>query len=519
MLGRSLVDWHDGSAGILFVARSGRSPVTRRAAGILLHPTSLPGRFGIGDLGPEAIRLLDWMAAAEQSLWQVLPLGPTGFGNSPYAALSAFAGNPLLISPERLVESGVMGRDVLEKAPVLSGGRVDYDAVARWKDVLLRGAWRRAKSDVGGEVRSWADAAEQADWLAAWVLYAALKRRHADAGWRRWPPELRRREPDALERARAEARDEVEYQEFLQWVFYRQWEAVRRAAHERGIEIFGDTPIYVPLDSADVWERPDCFQLNEELEPEAVSGVPPDYFSETGQLWGTPLYRWDRIEKDGFAWWIRRVRAELRKFDLLRLDHFRGFQAYWSVPAGAESAVAGRWLPGPGIRLFRAMERVLGRLPLVAEDLGDVDDDVRGLVRETGFPGMRILQFGFGDPESVHRPDRYPANCVAYTGTHDNETLCGWLAEMGETERVGLWDWLRLAPGPPPDAHDPAALVSVLVRALYASAAGRVIVPMQDVLRLGNEARMNVPSVEEGNWEWRMTAPIETLETRLEGVP
>ena len=518
MFGRSRVDWDDGSAEIRINARSGRPTLTRRAAGILLHPTSLPGRFGIGDLGPEAVRFLDWMRAAGQSVWQVLPLGPTGFGNSPYAALSAFAGNPLLISPERLVEEGLLGREALEGAPAFTEGRVDFDWVARWKDGLLRGAWARmgaAGAEAGAvrrAIRAWAEAPEQADWLPAWALYAALKRRHGGAGWRLWAPELRHREAAALARAREESRDEVEYQEYLQFLFHRQWEAVRRAAHERGIEIFGDAPIYVPIDSADVWERPDCFQLNDDLEPEAVSGVPPDYFSETGQLWGTPLYRWDRIEDDGFAWWIRRVRAELRRFDLLRLDHFRGFQAYWSVPAGADSAKAGRWLPGPGIRLFRAMEAALGRLPLVAEDLGDVDDDVRGLVRDTGFPGMRVLQFGFGEPESTHHPDGYPANCVAYTGTHDNETLRGWLEEMGEAERARLMEWLPEG-GAPRDSGAIDSIAWSLIGALYDSAADRVIVPMQDVLGLGNEARMNTPSIEEGNWEWRL--PPSSISSEL----
>lgn len=519
MFGRSRVDWGDGSSETPVLAPPDRLLMSQRVAGILLHPTSLPGRFGIGELGPEAVRFLDWMAGAGQSIWQVLPLGPTGFANSPYATLSAFAGNSLLVSPERLVEAGLLGADALERAPAFPEGRVDYDAVGKWKDALLRESWGLVNGDgVGGAttrrevraaVRAWADAPEQADWLPAWALFAALKRRSGGAGWRSWDSGVRRRDPAALAHAAAEARDEIEFQEYIQFVFFQQWEAVRRAAHDRGIEVFGDAPIYVPFDSADVWERPDCFQLNGDLEPEAVSGVPPDYFSETGQLWGTPLYRWDRLEADGFAWWIQRVRAELRRFDLLRLDHFRAFQAYWSIPARAKSAAEGRWLPGPGIRVFRALEAALGNLPLVAEDLGDIDEDVRGLVRDTGFPGMRVLQFGFGDPKSIHRPDRYPANCVAYTGTHDNDTLRGWLEGMGDDERLRVERWLRERSG---EGHAGAAgranavdgLARGLTHALYASAADRVIAPMQDFLGLGTEARMNVPAVERGNWEWRL---------------
>ena len=472
-----------------------------RAAGILLHPTSLPGSYGIGDLGPEAERFLEWAEAAGQSIWQVLPLGPTSFGNSPYVTQSLFAGNPLLISPERLREDGLLASSALEGVPLLPEDHVDFASVEDWKKGLLRSAWERFRAHAPSELHEgyleFRGAPEQRDWLPGWALFAAVKGREGGAAWQDWEPGLRRRNPDALASAREELREEIEYQEFLQFLFFRQWGRLRRAAHARGMAIFGDTPIYVALDSADVWESPHYFQLDDDLHPTAVSGVPPDYFSETGQLWGTPLYRWDRLEADGFAWWTRRLRGELRRVDLLRIDHFRGFQGYWSVPAGAKTAREGTWQPGPGIRLFRALEGAMGKLPLVAEDLGEITDDVRALLRETGFPGMRVLQFAFGSPDSDHLPHRFVPRTVAYTGTHDNDTARGWFDALGAAERQRVLDYVGGGPGD---------IEWSLIRALYTSVAERAVVPAQDVLGLGSEGRMNTPSVATGNWTFRVPA-------------
>jgi len=472
--------------------------MSRRSAGILLHPTSLPSSYGIGDLGPEAERFLDWAASAGQSIWQVLPLGPTSVGHSPYVSQSLFAGNPLLISPDRLREDGLVSDADLE-GKLFSEDAVDYAAVEAWKQDLLRAAFRNFDSRASAELRTQFDrfreAPEQREWLPGWALFAALKARRPSDSWRSWDFEIRHRDAGAMARLREASRLEIEYQEFLQFLFFRQWGALHDAARSRGITVFGDTPIYVALDSVDVWENPQNFQLDADGCPTVVSGVPPDYFSETGQLWGTPLYDWGRMEADGFSWWSRRFRGELRKCDLLRVDHFRGFQAYWSIPARAKTAQEGRWEPGPGIRLFRAVEGTVGPLPLVAEDLGDITDDVRELLRETGYPGMRVLQFGFGSPDSYHRPDRIPANSVAYTGTHDNDTTRGWFDSLGAEERERVLAYV---------GGESESVVWNLIRALYTCAADRVAVPIQDVLGLGSEARMNTPAVAEGNWTFRI---------------
>lgn len=462
--------------------------MTRRAAGVVLHPTSLPGPYPIGGLGGEVERFLDWAAAAGQSIWQVLPLGPTGPGNSPYSGISTRAGNPLLIDvafPAHPTGAG--------------GGRVDYAAAARQKELLLRASWDSARGDPRKRdvLAAFRAAASQADWLDDWTLFASLKRAHGGAPWTEWEPALRGRDPAALEEARRALRDEIEYQAYLQWLFFRQWDRVREAARERGVAILGDIPIYVALDSADVWAAPEWFRLDAEFRPIEVAGVPPDYFSATGQLWGNPLYRWDRMEADGFAWWIRRLRAELSKFDLVRLDHFRGFASFWAVPGGAATAIEGHWEDGPRMRFFDATRAALGELPFIAEDLGIVGDDVRALLHATGLPGMRVMQFGFDSPDSLHHPACYPEHCVAYTGTHDNDTTRGWFDKAPSEEQARA---LATVGGERSD------IAWSTIRALYRSAAERVIVPVQDVLGLGSEARMNTPSVPEGNWKFRLEA-------------
>jgi 4-alpha-glucanotransferase len=476
--------------------------MTRRAAGVILHPTSLPGsEFPIGDLGPGVEGFLDWAAAAGQTVWQVLPLGPTGPGNSPYSGISTRAGNPLLIdvsAPARAARS--------------DGARVDYAAAAQRKEPMLRASWDSARGDrrTKDELAAFRAAASQADWLDDWTLFASLKRAHGGAPWTEWEPALRARDPAALDEARRAQRDEIDYQAYLQWLFFRQWDRAREAARARGVAILGDVPIYVALDSADVWAAPEWFRLDASRRPAEVAGVPPDYFSATGQLWGNPLYRWDRLEADGFSWWIRRLRAELSKFDLVRLDHFRGFASFWVVPAGARTAAEGHWESGPGMRFFDAARAALDGLPFIAEDLGIVGDDVRALLRDTGLPGMRVMQFGFDSPDSLHHPARYPEHCVAYTGTHDNDTTRGWFEKAPPEERARA---LEAVGG---DERDTAWN---MIRELYRSRAERAIVPVQDVLGLGSEARMNTPSVPEGNWEFRLEEGALTadLAERLRG--
>jgi 4-alpha-glucanotransferase len=477
-----------------------------RAAGILVHPTSLPGGIGIGDLGPGAELFLRWAAAGGQRVWQILPLGPTGVGNSPYSGLSAFAGNPLLISPERLIEDGLLEPAHLASAPAFDPRHVDYARMATWKLGILRRAWeafkplRRGRPGEGWE--KFRSAPEQAHWLEDWALFAALKARHAGRAWYAWPRELVAREPGALERARRELSDLIDFEVFLQFLFFRQWVHLREVARGAGLLVMGDVPIYVGYDSAEVWARPELFDLDENGRPREVAGVPPDYFSKTGQLWGNPLYRWDRMEEDGFAWWIERIRANLRLADLIRIDHFRAFAAYWAVPAREKTAAGGRWVPGPGTKLFHALEQALGRLPIIAEDLGHITEDVRELRSELGFPGMRVLHFAFDDPDSDHLPEQFDACTVAFTGTHDNDTTRGWFDALSPAKQRTVRTRI---------AAEGDAIEWALIRALYRSRAGLVIVPVQDVLGLGSEARMNTPSRPLGNWEWRM------LEQELRG--
>ena len=447
-----------------------------RAAGLLLHPTSLPGRFGIGDLGPSAERFLDWAQAAGQKLWQVLPLGPTG-GPSPYGALSAFAGNPLLLSPERLVEQGLLSEASVSDAPAFPGGSVAWAEVRAWKDRLFRGAWKGAASSASlrTEMDAFRDAAEQRPWLGDWSKFAA------------------RRVVGEAAQAR-ELSEEVLYQEFLQLLFFRQWAQLRRGATRRGIALFGDVPIYVAPDSADVASHPDLFALDANGRPTEVAGVPPDYFSATGQLWGYPLYRWDRMGEDGFAWWIARLRAAFRLTEIVRLDHFRGFVQYWAVPAGERTAVNGRWRPGPGRSIFDSAHRELGDVPLVAEDLGTITPDVQELLDEIGIPGMKVLQFAFYGDDGPYLPHRHVPNSVVYTGTHDNDTARGWWKGLTGEERGRVREYL---------GSDGAEIEWDLIRAAYTSVADRAIVPVQDVFGLGSEARMNTPGEGGNSWSWR----------------
>ena len=468
-----------------------------RAAGILLHPTSLPGRFGIGDLGPEADRFLDWARDAGQCWWQVLPLGPPGGGHSaPYSCFSAFAGNPLLISPELLVRRGLLAASDLQDAPSLPAERVDFATVVPWKEGLLRRSWeifqRRAPAADRRALEDFADAPENA-WLDDWTLFMALRRRHRDGPWWDWTAAAKQREPAALDRVRRTEGEEIAYQRYLQWLFFDQWQRVRDQARERGIRILGDLPIYVAWDSAEVWANPHLFDLDDQGRPRAVAGVPPDAFSDTGQLWGNPLYRWDRMKERGYAWWTARLANNLRTCDRLRLDHFRAFAGYWSVPAADETAENGTWEAGPGLALFDAWREAFGDLPLVAEDLGVITPDVVKLRRDAGLPGIKVLQFAFGDADSDHLPHNFERRSVVYTGTHDNNTTRGWFRSLDRETRRRVRRYAGRG-----KVH------RAFIRLAYTSVAELAIVPAQDVLGLGAEARMNTPAVAAGNWRWRL---------------
>jgi 4-alpha-glucanotransferase len=476
-----------------------------RSGGILLHPTSLPGPFGIGDLGPQAYRFADWLAEAGCKLWQILPLGPTGYGDSPYQCFSAFAGNPYLISPELLLRDGLLARSDLPEAPDVAVAGVDFGRVIPWKLALLRRAFERFQADPSSPLRAGFEyfCAENASWLDDYALFMALKDENGGGAWNGWPESLKRREASALAEARRALAPDVLRFTFYQFLFFRQWAALRSQAGAKGIRIIGDIPIFVAYDSADVWANPELFFLDEAGNPTVVAGVPPDLFSPTGQLWGNPLYRWDIHKETGYAWWLERLRSTLRMVDFLRLDHFRGFAGYFEIPASARTAEHGRWVPGPGADFFRAMDVRLSdglatpeiRLPIIAEDLGVITPDVTALLDEFQLPGMRVLQFGFSGPEHPFLPHNYVPNCVAYTGTHDNDTARGWFETAPRDERGFALRYLRT------DGRD---FAWDLIRAIWSSVAMFAIAPMQDVLDLGGEARMNFPSTLGGNWQWRM---------------
>jgi len=466
-----------------------------RTSGILLHPTSLPSPFGIGDLGPEAYKFVDFLVEAGQTLWQVLPLGPTGYGDSPYASYSAFAGNTLLISPERLVDDGLLDRTDLEEKPV---GPVDYGFAHQLKDKLLARAYERfSKADqLRSEFGEFVE--RQSYWLDDYALFRALKDEHGGVAWTEW---------GSTEGACERLKSQVEAHQFYQFLFFRQWSWLRGYCHERGIKIIGDFPIFVAHDSADVWTNPEQFKLDSSGQPLVVAGVPPDYFSSTGQFWGNPLYNWPRMQEDGFKWWIERVRAIFAMVDVARVDHFRGFVAAWEIPAGDRTAENGHWVETPGRELFNSIRAALGELPIIAEDLGVITAEVNELRDELRFPGMRVIQFGFGgDPKkSVDLPHNYVRNVVAYTGTHDNDTAVGWFnavegagstrsAKEIDEQRQFCLHYLK---------STGAEIHWDFIRAVWGSVADRAIAPLQDVLGLGSEARMNLPNSNEGNWSWR----------------
>ncbi|MGO8951520.1 MAG: 4-alpha-glucanotransferase [Ktedonobacterales bacterium] len=472
-----------------------------RGNGIIVHPTSFPSPFGIGDLGTGAISILDYLAASKQRYWQVLPLHPTGYGNSPYATLSAFAGNPLMISLERLQERGLLLPSELADHPEFPEQRVDYGEVISWKVEILERSFERFVANgqrfckLQHELEGFCQ--EQQDWLDDYALFAALKAVHHGVAWTRWAADLAARDPQALAEARRALAGQIAFHQYLQFWFFSQWAELRRAAHERQIAIIGDVPIFVAHDSADVWARRELFQLDREGHPLVVAGVPPDYFSASGQRWGNPVYRWELMRETGYAWWVARVRHLLELVDVIRLDHFRGFHKYWEIPAQEAVAVHGQWVRGPGDSLFIAIRKRLGDVNFLAEDLGYITTGVTALRERLGFPGMRVLQFAFGgDAGNQHLPHHYTQDVVVYTGTHDNDTTLGWFRSCSDHERRHVLRYLHASE---------AEAAGEIVRAAVASVAKISMLQLQDVLGLGSEARMNWPASICGNWEWRCT--------------
>ena len=501
--------------------------LTERASGILLHPTSLPGDFGIGDLGPQCAHFINWLADAGQKLWQVLPLGPTGYGDSPYAPFSSFAGNELLLSPELLARDGLLTAQELASARLPGGSRVDFGRVLAVKKPLIRQAARRFVETAGLSQEFKQFKSEQAFWLDDYVLFMDIKEDYdskglaqgiVDSSWNHWwPAHLASRNEASLNARIEEHTASLEERRAAQFLFHQQWHGIKQLAGNANIRIIGDLPIFVAMDSADAWSHPELFMLDNTGRPIEVAGVPPDYFSQTGQLWGNPLYAWQKHQETGFAWWIARMKAMLSLFDIVRIDHFRGLQAFWAVPAGEKTAVKGCWRKAPGHELLSSLKAALGgNIPVIAEDLGFITDEVRALRDDFQLPGMRILQFGFDasesgkglDPHNPFLPHNYTAASVVYTGTHDNDTMAGWLAQASTEEKRFINSYLGYFPDNP---------VKALVREVLRSVAAFAVVPMQDVLELSSEARMNEPGTIGGNWAWRMhsTAASKPLAKEL----
>jgi 4-alpha-glucanotransferase len=465
--------------------------VTQRAAGVFLHPTSLPSPFGIGDLGDDAIGWLNLLKQYDHTYWQICPLSPTGYGDSPYQSLCSFAGNPLLISPARLCDEGLLAQSELDDYPRLPEDRVDFGAVIQAKDRLFRAAFGRFTETA--EFRAFC--ARERDWLDDYVLFRVIKDRYRGLPWSAWEDRHKLRERESLRQIAASQGDDIRYHMFLQFLFYRQWEMLRAYARQCGIRIIGDIPCYVSYDSADAWVSPELFEFDGQCRPLRVAGVPPDYFSKDGQLWGNPLYRWDAMKSDGYAWWIARIQKTLQHLDLVRLDHFRAFESYWAVPADSPTAARGEWVQGPGIEFFEAIKRALGSLPLIAEDLGIITDEVVELRERAGLPGMKVLQFAFdGNPDNPYLPPNISADSVIYTGTHDNDTTVAWFTAAPEYDKRRICEYLNC---------QGAEFWGYFIRQAYAAPSRLSIIPLQDILALGSGHRMNTPGRPDGNWQWR----------------
>jgi len=489
----------------------------QRGSGVLCHITSLPSPYGIGDLGPGAYAFTDFLAASRQKIWQILPLNPTDLAsdNSPYHSCSAFAFNPLLISPDLLIEDGLLTWSDVESIPDFAKERVEFDRVIPFKKKILSVAYERFKerSDTQ-EFESFC--AEHSFWLDDYALFVTLKSGFQGLPWNKWPPEIKRRHTAALKSAQTRYHDEVQRELFHQYIFWKQWRRLKRYCYGKGIQIIGDMPIYVVHDSSDLWTRPELFQLDGNGRPSVLAGVPPDYFSQTGQLWGNPLYRWDRMKKTRFDWWIGRVAHNLSLYDWVRIDHFRGFVGYWEIPAKEKTAVKGRWVKAPALDFFTTLKKRFRTLPLIAEDLGIITPDVKEIMILFGFPGMKVLLFAFGDdnPDHPYLPHTYEKNCIAYTGTHDNNTVKGWFQmEAKPEERKRLFQYIgRTATDD--DVH------WELIKLGAVSEANNFIVPVQDIVGLGEEARMNRPATKQGNWRWRLRPDMLTsnLAEKLAGI-
>lgn len=473
----------------------------KRASGILLHITSLPSPFGIGDLGPDASLWVDFLAKTKQSYWQVLPLNPTDpvYGNSPYSSPSAFAGNPLLISPELLFKSGFLNKQEMNSIPPFLGGRCDYDAVIPYKSRLLHLAYDSFKNHPKAKDDFERFCQEHIKWLDDFALFVTLKKHLKGKSWRTWEKELRDRNPARLKEIRKSLEEDIEREKFYQYLFFTQWFSLKEDCHQRGIQLIGDIPIYVNYDSADVWAYPEIFNLDDEKKPLGVAGVPPDYFSKTGQLWGNPTFRWDHLRQTGYQWWFDRIAHNLRLFDILRLDHFRGFVGFWEVPSKETTAISGKWVEAPANDFFTALLKKFPVSSFIAEDLGIITPDVKEVMNRFGFPGMRVLQFAFGEDSPTHPylPHNFIPNTIVYTGTHDNNTARGWFEQEASPEdkkRVFRYLGREVTPEQFP---------TELIRLGMMSVADLMIIPLQDVLRLGEEGRMNRPATPSGNWEWR----------------
>lgn len=467
----------------------------KRSCGVLLHITSLPSKYGIGTLGEEAERFAEWLKSAGQTYWQVLPIGPTGYGDSPYQPFSSFAGNPLLIDLDELCEQGLLSKSDCENADFGADPRiVDYDKVAKTRSELLHKAFANFTDDVGFT----GFMLEQKFWLDDYALFMALKTEFGGIPWTQWENDIKFRRLDAVEKYSEQLSNEIRYHKFCQYIFFRQWTRFHNFCSQKGIKIIGDIPIYVSPDSSDVWASPRLFELDEKLCPKRVAGVPPDYFSKTGQLWGNPLYDWTTMKTDNYAWWTARVKKSAEFFDMLRIDHFRAFDTYYAIPYGEKTAEHGNWEKGPGMSLFKAVAEEVPNADIIAEDLGDIFDSVKQLLADSGFPGMRVLQFGF-NPENAdndHLPHNYPKNSVCYTGTHDNATFKQWYSEADPKTKAMCKKYIgKLFSFP---------LNRCAIRTAYSSPSELAVIPMQDVLGLGKKGRMNVPSTLGGNWSWRM---------------
>jgi len=486
----------------------------KRGSGILIHITSLPSAYGIGDLGPEAFKFVDFLANTKQSYWQILPLNPIDpiCGSSPYHSISSLAGNLLFISPELLMKEKLLDKDDLDSLPSYPKGRVDYSLVFAERKRLLNLAYERFKKiKNNGQYERFCQ--DNANWLDDYALFVAIKEHFKEKVWSQWPSEIRDREPRALQSLRDECYDRIKMEKFIQYIFIRQWLELKGYCNKKGIKIIGDLPIYVQYNSVDVWVNPEIFKLDENKKPYVVAGVPPDYFSKTGQLWGNPLYQWDVLKQTGYEWWVKRIRHNLKLMDMLRIDHFRGFVAYWEVPVTEKTAINGKWVNAPAVDFFNQLIKQFPDFPVIAEDLGLITPDVRQIMKRFGFPGMKVLLFAFGEdnPKHPYLPENFEENCVVYTGTHDNNTIMGWFEnEAKPEEKKRLLKYLK-------KRVSAKNLNWELIRLAMSSVADMSIFPVQDILGLGEEARLNIPATSQGNWQWRLLPGqlIPSLKRRL----